>query len=205
MAMCQRVTWAPAMRLCSRLYRDPPPAAGRGSALELMTVAGASEPSRWRRRSVAHAEVADAPAAVELEVALAGPAEVDDDARRLAVDDAADAGGVGVHDGVRIAARPHVVVGVVGVDHVAPVARADRRRLRPSLAAGVVVAPDHVAVVAADDRVIAIAAEQPVVHAVAPDDRMPAPFLPLVHLQALLRRPPRVAGARRQRARRATR
>src|SRR5437764_610837 len=72
MAMCQRVTWAPAMRLCSRLYRDPPPAAGRGSALELMTVAGASGPSRWRRRSVAHAEVADAPAAVELEVALAG-------------------------------------------------------------------------------------------------------------------------------------
>src|SRR2546429_7944564 len=100
------------MRLC-RLYRDAPRAARpRRGPPKRMTPCRASRPRPWRRRSVARAEVADAPAAVELEVALARPAEVDEDARRLAVDDAADAGGGSGHDRVRVAGRPPGVVGV---------------------------------------------------------------------------------------------
>src|SRR5439155_11302006 len=115
--------------------------------------------SRAARSSVADAVVADAPAAVELEVALAHLAQEHDDARRLAVDHAGDARHVRVHDGARVGAGPDVVPRVVGVDHVAAVARADRRRLRARLPAEVVVGPDDIAVVAADDRVVAVAAE----------------------------------------------
>jgi hypothetical protein len=102
--------------------------------------------------SIAHAVVADVVASVELEVAFAGIAQIHDDARRLAVDHAGDPGVVRVDHGPRVGAGPDVVARVVGVDHVAAVARADDRRL-PRLVAGLVVAPDNVARAAADDGI----------------------------------------------------
>ena len=80
-------------------------------------------------RSVTDRVVADAVAAVELEVPLAGPAQEHDHPRGLAVDHAGGPGQEGVHHRLRVGSRPHVVDGVVGVDEVAPVPALDDGRL----------------------------------------------------------------------------
>src|SRR5436305_2305627 len=104
---------------------------------------------------------------------------VDDELRVFAVDHAR--GLVGMDRGRRVGAGPNVVDRVVGVDEVAAVARVDHSGLVGRPARRVVVAPDHVAGGAAVDRVVAVAAEQVIVHAGPAHEHVVTAGGPLVH------------------------
>ena len=94
---------------------------------------------------------------------------------------------------VRVRARPDVVDRVVGVDVVLAIAGVDDRRLSARPTPIVVVAPDHIARAPAVDCVVAISAQQVVVHARAADERVVQPARTLVHHQMLICWPARVA------------
>src|SRR5262245_8693022 len=100
-----------------------------------------------------------------------------------------------MNHGARVLTGPYVIDGVVGVNNISSVAGMDDCLLPAWLSFWVIVSPDNVPPVAPDDGVIAIAAEQPVVHAAYANDRVVLAGRPLVHLQAFLGRPSGLAGA----------
>ena len=82
---------------------------------------------------------------------------------------------------------------MAGVDPVVAVAGVQVVALAFGLTRRLVIAPDHIARFAAVDTVVAIAAEQPVVDVLEPDERVAEPMRPLVHLQAVVGWPASVA------------